>query len=472
MDNQIYIELEDFDREYALADLLPVAMAAELLEESQTELPTAILLPDGGRYYGEFGMPAGQAAAVARDLKTGAGDFCICTTDQGPALAFGLVHELETIAYLVIRHDQEADPDRRLVQMGRLAARTINRMIYLNCKTRMAAGLHGQVVTESYASLQEKAGQLQRSEEKYRNLAENLEIEVQKKTREIKEAQLNLLQQEKMAAIGQLAAGMAHEINNPIGFVISNLNTLKETTEQTTRVLQQYRHLGQALDRLPADGPTAAKIKAFVTGINQLCEKLDLDFKLQDTQDLIEESLAGAERIKNIVRTLSDFTHPSIETPERIDINACLDVTLSILSGQISQDVQITKAYQKIPDLHGHLREMNQVFFNILRNALQAVGTRGVITIATRSIDEQIEIAISDNGAGIKKEDLPRIFDPFFTTREVGSGVGLGLNLTYNIIQKHGGSIAAESVMGQGSTFTIRFPHNPVSRGARMYEQP
>jgi two-component system NtrC family sensor kinase len=458
MDNHIYIELEEFDREYGLPELLPAALAAELLEGIQHVLPTAILLPGGGRYFGEFAMPPEQAAAVARAFQAGAEDFCSCQTDQGPALAFVLVHELETIAYLVIRHDHDAVADARLVQMGRLSARAINRMIYLNCKTRMAAGLHGQVVTESYVSLQEKAEQLQRSEEKYRRLAENLEVEVQKKTREIKEAQLNMLRQEKMAAVGQLAAGMAHEINNPIGFVISNLNTLKENTQETTRILEQYRHLGQMLSHPQAGGVTAAAIQKIVADIHGLCEKVDLDFKLQDTRDLIEESLGGAERVKKIVRTLCDFTHPSIETPEKIDINTCLDVTLSILSGQIPKDVNILKDYQKIPDMHCNLREMNQVFFNLLRNALQAVGARGIINISTRSADEQIEISISDNGSGIQPEALPRIFDPFFTTREVGSGIGLGLNLTYNIVRKHGGSITVNSVAGHGSTFTVRFP--------------
>jgi signal transduction histidine kinase len=453
IDDHVHIETEDFDREYGLADLLPASLAAELL----AGISAAIALPDGGRYQGDLSLTAGQAALLEKELEAGA-EHGFCETDQGEALAFALVHELETIAYLVIPMQRGPASDSALIQLGRLAARALNRMIYLTYKTRMAAGLHGRVVTESYASLKEKAEQLRRSEEKYRHLAENLEIEVQNKTREIKEAQLNLLRQEKMAAVGQLAAGMAHEINNPIGFVISNLNTLKETFGETHRILAQYRKLGQGLGPLPANGAQAVKIKELAAGIERLCETLDLDFKLQDTQDLIQESLAGGERVKRIVRTLCDFTHPSVETPETIDVNACLEVTLAILSGQIPPGVRITKSCQKVPPLRGYLREINQVFFNILQNALQAVGEKGVIEIATASAQEKIEIIIRDNGSGIRKEDLPRIFDPFFTTREVGRGVGLGLNLTYNIVKKHGGQITAESVEGQGSAFTVRFP--------------
>jgi signal transduction histidine kinase len=462
MDCHIHIEVEEFDREYGLSDLLPEALAAELLKGFDAHVPTAIVIPDGSRYYGGLILPAEKAAAVRQVFLAKQADFCPCLSDKGPALAFALDHELETIAYLLIGQAKDAVPDDRVLTMGRLAARAINRLIYLNYKNLMAASLHGQVVTESYASLKEKAEQLQRSEEKYRLLAENLEVEVQKKTREIKEAQLNMLQQEKLAAIGQLAAGMAHEINNPIGFVISNLNTLMQNSTETARVLQQYRQLGQVLSHPQSTGATAGTIRELVVGIEKLCAKMDLDFKLKDTCDLIQESLAGAERVKNIVRNLCDFTHPSIETPEAIDINACLEVTLSILSGQIPQDVKIVKGFQKIPAMRGHLREINQVFFNLLRNALQAVGAKGVIRIATRSLDGQIEISIQDNGAGIKKADLPRIFDPFFTTRQVGSGVGLGLNLTYNIVQKHGGRIVVDSVEGQGSTFIVHLPSQPA----------
>jgi two-component system, NtrC family, sensor kinase len=335
----------------------------------------------------------------------------------------------------------------------------MERLINLNYRNRMTAGLHGQVVEESYAHLKEKAAQLQVSEEKYRALAMSLEQEVACKGEEIRETQLAMLQQERLASIGRLAAGMAHEINNPIGFVISNLNTLGGNIMDVVPLLSRY---GRLLDRLNRHAPEtvmAIDLQTEMADITRLGRELDLDFLMQDMQALIGESLEGAERIKSIVQHLKDFAHPSIETAESVDINHCLDTTLAMLEGQIAPRVVVRKNYTAVPAVCCHLRAMNQVFFHLLQNALQAVGDCGEIVLGTRHLEgSRVEVTITDSGPGIAKEHLPHIFDPFFTTREVGAGIGLGLYLAHGIVKKQGGVIVVENAARGGCTFHIRIP--------------
>ena len=191
---------------------------------------------------------------------------------------------------------------------------------------------------------------------------------------------------------------------------------------------------------------------------------MDIDFIVNDTQALIGECLDGAGRISTIVQNLRDFAHPGVEALETANINRCLDTTLSILDDQVGAGIIIHKQYTEIPKVSCRLRELNQVFFHILRNALQAVDDKGEIGIVTRvDGDESVEVIISDSGAGIAETDLPHLFEPFFTTRQVGSGTGLGLHLAHNIIKKHGGRIDVESRPAVGTTFKIRIPVNGSS---------
>lgn len=446
------IDVENFDREYGLAELLPVETVADLLMGLDDVVMAVIVLPDGTPHYGAMAIPAEQMRAAAPAGRA-QGPIAFATA-RGRALAFPLVHELETIGLLWVQKREEI-PDRCLAAFAGSLGKILNRMIRMNYAGKLTYGLHGQVVTEAHHTLKEKAAQLQQSEEKYRLLSEHLELEVQRKTREVKETQLKLLQQEKIAAIGRLAAGMAHEINNPIGFVISNLNTLKSCVESMSDLIHRYERLAARVAPSAAGQPLVAQA---LTEIDDARQVMEIDYLLSDAAQLIPESLEGAGRVQAIVQNLRDFTHPSVESRESANINRCLDTTLAILAPQTPAGVNIAKAYQPIPQATCYLREINQVFYQILRNALQAVGARGEIAIGTRVDGGQVEIRIGDSGPGIPQEHHVRIFDPFFTTREVGQGTGLGLHLAHSIVRKHGGAIRVESHAGQGATFVIRIP--------------
>lgn len=456
--DQEYMELEDFDREYGLPDLFPVTLAEELLGDLGDPIQAVIFLPDGSIHYG----PATAKRQPGVDVRT-AGEiqkngYARLPAAQGSMALFELIHELETIGYLALQGPGKQISDE-LLRTGRFIVKVIHRVVHLNYKNRLTAGLHGRVVEDSYAALKEKNSQLRQSEEKYRRLAENLEAEVACQTDEIKTAQMRLMQQEKLASVGQLAAGMAHEINNPIGFVISNLNSLRGYAADGGRLLRQYRGLKPLMDPVSGNENLLDKIRLELESIHETGNALDIDFVLEDMAALIAESLEGAERIKTIVHNLSEFARPSIETMESADIHQCLDTTLTLLSGQIGNNVHIEKVYSTIPAVRCRLREINQVFFHILRNALQAVGDQGEITIRTGTIDGgMVEVSIGDTGPGISETTLPHIFEPFFTTREVGAGTGLGLNLAYNLITRHEGTITVLSEEGSGSVFIIRMP--------------
>jgi signal transduction histidine kinase len=450
-----HIKIEDFDREYGLNDLLPLPLIEDIMAGMQKPYSAAILHTDGTCYYGP-----GDGRAYATYLEqyqNTAGPTVFSDGDRRFAF-FDVVHELETIGFLVLKSSMESLDDHDLLSWGGFCARIITQMVHLHYRNLMTTGLHGQVVADSYAKLKKKARQLAVSEEKYRRLAQSLEIEVEKKARQIQETQLRMLQQEKMAAIGQLAAGMAHEINNPVGFVISNLNTLSATTRDLTDLIDEYQKLTALLTERAPDGSTARQIKHQMAAIARHVEELDFDFVLEDTANLIDESLDGAKRVKIIVENLRKFTHPSIETAEKLDINACLDTTLAILSGNVPSQVNISRRYGDLPRVTGHLREINQVLFNLLKNALQAAGDQGHIIITTAADEKALHIRVSDTGPGISAENIGKLFDPFFTTREVGSGMGLGLFHAYAIVKTHGGTISVDSNPGAGATFTVRLP--------------
>jgi signal transduction histidine kinase len=276
-----------------------------------------------------------------------------------------------------------------------------------------------------------------------------------------------MLQQEKLASIGQLAAGMAHEINNPVGFVISNLNTLKENARDIVALMECYQRLA---DLVETDGSPGEGVADQLAVIESLRQRVDIDFIIKDTDCLVAESLEGAKRVQHIVQNLRDFTHPGVDAPEGVDLNNCLDTTLILLSKQLPQTVSFRRDYGVLPPLTCHLREMNQALFNILKNAVQAVAKDddgdgdGEITIRTRADKDVLRISISDNGQGMPPETAGRVFDPFFTTREVGSGAGLGLTQAYNSVRSHGGQIEVQSRVGAGSTFIVILPLNQAQK--------
>ena len=277
---------------------------------------------------------------------------------------------------------------------------------------------------------------------------------------EREQIETQLLQSEKMASIGQLAAGVAHEINNPTGFVSSNLKTLSDYTKDINGLIKEYRKITAELKENASADADYAAISAQLIRITTLEDEVDIDFILNDILELIEESREGSERIKKIVQDLKDFAHPGEDKLKFADINKNLDSTVNVVGNELKYKAEVTKDYGDLPEVQCYPQLLNQVFVNILVNAAQSIKERGKIGIKTRADNGYVEIKISDTGSGIPKENLAKIFDPFFTTKEVGKGTGLGMNVVYNIIKKHNGLIDVESKVGQGTTFIIRLAAN------------
>lgn len=273
---------------------------------------------------------------------------------------------------------------------------------------------------------------------------------------ERKAIEAQLRQSDKMASIGQLAAGMAHEINNPTGFVSSNLNTLSTYIKDYNGLINKYRSL---INKIEEEGQITGYADR-ITDIRSTEESIDFDFLIDDVSSLIEESREGTDRIKKIVQDLKDFAHPGEDKPKYANINKCIESTLNIVWNEIKYKAQVLKDYGNIPEILCFPQQLNQVFANLFVNAAQAIDSEGKISIKTGLSDENIEITVSDTGTGISHENIPKVFDPFFTTKDVGKGTGLGLNVAYNIIKKHNGEITVDSKKGHGTTFNIVLPVN------------
>ena len=277
------------------------------------------------------------------------------------------------------------------------------------------------------------------------------------------QAKIHLLQSEKMASVGQLAAGVAHEINNPTGFVSSNLKTLGDYFQDLEELLGRYKKMAGQVLLDPSCLPDS--LRATLDEIVEYEQQIDLDYILEDTGDLIQDCRDGTERIKKIVSDLKDFAHPDEDEIKPADINQGLESTLNVVWNEIKYKAKVFKDLGELPLVDCYPHRINQVFMNILVNAAQAIEKKGEIHIRTRDAGREVEIKIRDTGKGIPEEHLAKIYDPFFTTKEVGKGTGLGLNMAYNIINNHGGSIQCESVRGQGAAFTIRIP---ISRNDKI----
>lgn len=278
----------------------------------------------------------------------------------------------------------------------------------------------------------------------------NRQLEGELRKRRCLEAQL--IQSEKMASLGQLAAGIAHEINNPIGFIMSNLDTLTEYLAVLSQVLSSY----QAYEAAVASVGNAAETQA--RQIQELKEQEDFDFIIGDTKSILEQSREGVVRIKEIVQNLKSFSRADEDDIKDASINDCIENTLKIVWNELKYKCQVHKEYGNLPMISCYPSQLNQVFMNLLVNAAQAIPEQGDIFIRTTASETDIEISIADTGQGIPESYRSQIFDPFFTTKPLGSGTGLGLAIVYGIVQKHRGHISVESTLGRGTTFRLILP--------------
>jgi signal transduction histidine kinase len=260
--------------------------------------------------------------------------------------------------------------------------------------------------------------------------------------------QSQLLQSEKMASVGQLAAGVAHEINNPIGYVHSNLVSLTRYLDNISLILAAYERLEKALVPTQPD----------LIELQRLKESTELDYVRRDIVELLAESVEGVTRVEKIVKDLKDFSHLDDAEWEKADVHAAIDSTLNVVWHELKYKGELIKEYGNLPLIQCLPFQLKQVFMNLLVNAAHAIESRGTITIRSGAEPEHVWFTISDTGKGIDPRHLNRIFEPFFTTKPVGVGTGLGLSVSYSIIQKHNGSIEVASELGKGTTFTIRLP--------------
>jgi PAS domain S-box-containing protein len=276
-------------------------------------------------------------------------------------------------------------------------------------------------------------------------------LELDEAYRQLKASQSQILQQEKMASIGQLAAGVAHEINNPLGFITSNLQTLNKYLDRINQFVAAQRKLLQETLDETALAPLQGQE-----------EKLKIGYVFSDGRELIEESLEGAERVKKIVQNLKSFSRIDQADIAEVSLNDCLESTLSIAWNEIKYKAELERELGELDLLRCHPQQIHQVLLNILVNAAQAIPTRGIIRVRSWQTDQNQYVAISDTGCGIPEEIRSRIFEPFFTTKDASKGTGLGMSISYDIIKKHGGHIDLETQVGVGSTFTLVLPRNGI----------
>ena len=282
-----------------------------------------------------------------------------------------------------------------------------------------------------------------------------LERRLAEQNRQLRTTQAALVQSEKLASLGQLAAGMAHEINNPVSYVTNNLAVLNREVHSVMQLLEAYRRAAAGLAQ--SDPPQANELVALETAV-------DLPWIEENLPHLFAASLEGLARVRDVVQNLREFARLDNAELDELDVHAALASTLEVLAHEIEEkDLSVQTAYGQVPLLVCRPGKIHQVFHNLLRNAIQASSARGIIELRTTADRDQVRIDIQDHGCGIAPPHMRRLFEPFFTTKAVGHGAGLGLAICYGIVREHGGSIEVDSQPGQGSTFRLRLPLRPQS---------
>lgn len=287
-------------------------------------------------------------------------------------------------------------------------------------------------------------------DDKSRSLYESV-VQLQSTVGALEEAQDQLVQSEKMASIGQLAAGVAHEINNPIGFSLSNITTLSEYIDSFIK-----------LDEMVVSNIADPKGDEFVTQYQAYREDQDIDFVIGDLRELIDDTVKGLNRVSEIVANLKKVTHASELEMVPSDINEIIEESIKVVWNELKYNMEVVKQFTEVPMVPCHQGEIHQVLMNLFLNASHACEDKGKLIIKTTTKQakgkEWVVIDIADNGQGMPREVRKKIFDPFFTTKPVGVGTGLGLSVSFGIIEKHKGTINVSSEEGKGTIFTICLP--------------
>jgi signal transduction histidine kinase len=272
--------------------------------------------------------------------------------------------------------------------------------------------------------------------------------------KELKASQLQLIQSEKMASLGQMVAGVAHEINTPLGYVKNNIEMLEMQSDAAHALIVACTGLADALTSPTA---TEADLQARLTALQTLRAESDLA-EPADLAKLFADTRFGVDQISELVMNLKDFSRLDRAAADDVDLNECLDSAVMLARNVLKNRVEVVRQYGALPRISCMPSQLNQVFLNMLSNAAQAIEGPGRVLLKTEVEGDWLKVTVQDTGKGIPADVLPRIFDPFFTTKPVGQGTGLGLSISYQIVQQHGGDIRVTSQPGKGTRFTVRLP--------------
>ncbi len=357
------------------------------------------------------------------------------TTPSAPKVP--LIGELEPLGYLAA----EAEP--RLLQA---AADVVALLLRANARYLIASDLHLKTQRDDFEELQRRHAALEVSEQRYKTLAKTLEQRVREQVKTIEKAQIRLYENEKLASVGRLAAGIAHEINNPIGFIRSNLNTISS-------YLESLKKIGAVVE----SGASTQAIQA-------AWKEEDMAFLQQDLREILDESISGTSRIAGIVKDLKGFSRVDQAAYESTDINDIIRQVCHVAAAEVDGKAEIGLDLGDLPSLHCQPGQLGQVFLALLLNAADAMTARGKILIRSRLDDNRIRVDVRDNGCGIAESALSHVFEPFFTTKEVGKGIGLGLTVCRDIVESHGGTLDIKSRSGKGTLVTLCLPFKAGGR--------
>lgn len=340
--------------------------------------------------------------------------------------------ELEPIGYL------EAEDASREQLAG--AVDLLVLLVKEAMRFRMASDLHLETVRNDYEILQQKHAELSLSEQKYRELSEKLEQKVAAQVQTIKTAQMKLYQSEKLVSVGQLAAGMAHELNTPLAYILNNLASAKD-------YLQDLRSFCDLVQQ----GAEPARLR-------EAWRTADIDYILEDFPALLADSLQGVQHASEIISDLKTFSNINQQEFSFVDLNEHLKTVMKMVAPQVDEQIEITLDSGNLPKTLCYPAMLGQVFYNLILNGVQAIKGQGKVHITTSVAKDIIRISVADTGIGIDEANLSRIFDPFFTTKEVGSGTGLGLSVIHDVLKAHKGRIKVNSTPGSGTKFTVFLP--------------